>query len=113
MNFKTFKDRAWSTASFGARVLASAPAPVGRGIFAASGKALWLAYLAPRSPLRATMRSFSAVIGKGPPRRLFADFARGFALFLYRMERLRLGHTAEIDPLLEVAERGRASRRAG
>lgn len=110
MNFKTFKDRAWSTASLGAGILASTPAPIGRNIFAASGKALWLGYLAPASPLRSTMGSFCAVIGKGPPRRLFADFASGFMLFLYRMERLRRGHTAEIDSLLDIPERDRLER---
>ena len=105
MSFKRFKDRGWGVYSLCARSLASSP--VGRRAFAAFGRMLWLAYAAPGSPLRRTMSSFATTIGAKSPRRLFAGFSQGLALGLYRMERLRLGHGAEIDAALEIPERDR------
>ena len=107
LNFKQFKDRIWGAYSLGASSLAAAPAPIGRAGFAAFARLLWLAYAAPGSPLRRTMAAFSETIGAGPPRRIFGGYARGFTRGLYLMERLRGGHEAEIDALLDIPERDR------
>lgn len=107
MSFKRFKDRTWGAYSLFARTLAAAPGGLGQRGFAATGKLLWLAYVAPGSPLRLTMNAFAEVVGTGPPRLVFSRFVHGLMLGLYRMERLRLGHEAEIDALLDIPERGR------
>ncbi len=107
MSFKLFKDRFWGVASAGTRLVAAAPAPIGRTAFGAAGWLMWLAWIMPGSQARIAMSAFSATIANGPPKTLFSKFSKGFMLFLYRMERLRLGHHQEIDGLLDLPEADR------
>lgn len=107
ISFSKFKDRIWFAFDAGSRRLVTAPRPIRSAVYRLIQGLLLALYYVPNSPLRRTSHSFSAVIGKGPPRRLHADFSRNFVIGLERMEFLRNGPLDKIDALLRIPEQDR------
>lgn len=103
-SFTKFKDRIWYTVDRSTKSLATAPKPVQHAGYSVVRALLWLAYILPGAPLRATAASLSQAVDRGPPRNLYGGFIERFILALRRMEALRLGQTDEIDGLLRIPD---------
>lgn len=104
MNFTTFKDRAWRGYDWSVRMLFRLPTPIVRAGLTSFASILWIGWLLPDGKIRRTFRALSARSGDGSPAGIYRRFISGFALTLYRFERLRQGNTAEFGAILDIPE---------
>lgn len=107
LNFTTVKDRIWAVYDLGAAWLARRPMRVRRAGYGVFGLILRIAYLLPRSPVRATFTALAQQTGAHDTGRLFADWVRGFCLGMNRIEQVRHGRPEEVDAMFRVNDPGR------
>ena len=110
MSFTRTKDRIWAVYDVAAAWLAKRSMPVRRAGYGLFGLILWLAYLVPKTKVRATMAALARQVGDPGPRPLFARFVTGFLRGMNRTEQVRHGHVAEIDAMLTIPDEDRLQR---
>ena len=111
MSFTRTKDRVWGGYDVFAAWLARRPMPVRKAGYGLFGLVLWVAYILPRSKVRATFRSLAHHVGASSSRRLFHNYVRNFLLGMNRIEQVRHGFTSAIDAMLQIPEQERLDRR--
>lgn len=107
MSFMKTKDRLWVGYNLYARWLAHRSAPVRKAGYWIFGGVLWIAYLMPRSNVRATYSALAIHVRDERPSRLFGNFVRGFVRGMDRTEQVRHGFTDEIDRMLKIPDQQR------
>jgi KDO2-lipid IV(A) lauroyltransferase len=107
MSFSRTKDRAFGAYDRLAAWLARRPAPVRRAVWSAAALILRAAWLLPGAPLRPTFAALARHLGAPSAGRLFSNWLRAATAGVDRVERVRHGRGAELDPTLAIPEAAR------
>ncbi|MGV6811572.1 MAG: LpxL/LpxP family acyltransferase [Brevirhabdus sp.] len=103
-SFTRFKDRVWFLFDGLLKSVMAAPAPLKRLGFGVIRAGFWLVYILPGSPARSVSRDAARHLGMRSGRAYFACYLNNFIIGLERMEWLRLGKAAALDPMLKIPD---------
>lgn len=101
-SFTRFKDRFWFLFDGLLKAVMHAPAPIRRLAFGVMRGGFWLVYAVPGSPVRKISRNAARHLGMASGRAHFACYLDRLLWGIERVEWLRMGQGARLDPLLKI-----------